>query len=273
MQLLIATDVAARGIDVNDLTHVLHHTVPDQLESYTHRSGRTGRAGRKGISLAFVNAREERRIKDLERKLNITFEKIEVPALEELRSKRINNWAQLIVNTKVDKDAEAILQSLHGQFEHLSKEDILKRLITTQLDHLMIQKDTGSDLNETGAGTPKKRGKSGFNRYFINVGTIDGVTKPDLVHFLADVSNVDRKFIGEITLQKNCAFFDVDETKDKGFGQKFSGIEVEGREIRVNRDEEDGKRTRTQSTEKQIGRQKNNRPNRDRVRSRARRRY
>ena len=122
MQLLIATDVAARGIDVNDLTHVMHHTLPDQLESYTHRSGRTGRAGKKGTSIAFITPREERRITEIEKRINISFEKIEVPALEELKSTRINNWASLIINTTVDAQAESILSKLNGQFEHLDKE-------------------------------------------------------------------------------------------------------------------------------------------------------
>ncbi|MDA7855228.1 DEAD/DEAH box helicase [Cyclobacteriaceae bacterium] len=158
MQLLIATDVAARGIDVNDLTHVMHHTLPDQLESYTHRSGRTGRAGKKGTSIAFITPREGRRITEIEKRINISFEKIEVPALEELKSTRINNWASLIINTTVDSQAESILSKLNGQFEHLDKEDILKRLITTQLDHLMIQGGGQSDLNEaSGSGSGSSR--------------------------------------------------------------------------------------------------------------------
>jgi len=252
MQLLIATDVAARGIDVIDLTHVLHHTLPDQLDGYTHRSGRTGRAGKKGVSLAFVNPREGRKITALEKRINIRFERIEVPGIEELRSSRINNWANLIVNTKVDNQAEEILHDLHGQFAHLSKEDLLKRLITTQLDHLMIQKGEESNLNDTGAGSPKKREKSGFHRYFINVGSIDGLTKADLIHFLSDISRVDRKFFGEMTLQKNCAFFDVDKTQDRGFGQKFNGIEIEGRIIRVNRDDDGNKRSKTSTPEERV---------------------
>ncbi|MEQ9008488.1 MAG: DEAD/DEAH box helicase, partial [Ekhidna sp.] len=93
MQLLIATDVAARGIDVNDLTYVIHHTLPDQLESYTHRSGRTGRAGNKGISLAFINPRESRKISEIERKINVKFDQLEVPSIDEMQSSRIKNWA------------------------------------------------------------------------------------------------------------------------------------------------------------------------------------
>ena len=238
MQLLIATDVAARGIDVSDLTHVIHHTLPDQLEYYTHRSGRTGRAGKKGVSLAFINPREGRKITEIEKKIKVKFERIEIPSVEELKSSRINNWANLIINTEVDNQADEILADLQGKFEDLSKEDILKRLITSQLDHLMIQSGEAADLNETIGGSHEKRGRSGFNRYFVNIGMIDGVTRGDLLHFLSDISEVDRKSFGEVSMQKNCAFFEVDSKQDKGLSDKFNGIEVEGRSIRVNREDE-----------------------------------
>ena len=256
MQMLIATDVAARGIDVNDLTHVIHHTLPDQLESYTHRSGRTGRAGKKGISLAFINPREGRRITELENKIKIKFEKIEVPSADQLKSSRINNWANLIINTQVDEKADTILNDLHGQFAHLDKEDILKRLITTQLDHLMVSASDG-DLNETTGRSESGRSrtaKSGFNRYFVNIGMIDGVTKPDLVHFLSDVSGVNRKYFGDISLQKNCAFVEVDNKQDKKLSESFVGIEVEGRSIRVNLENDETESSRHSSSNRNRGR-------------------
>ena len=249
MQLLIATDVAARGIDVNDLTHVMHHKLPDQLESYTHRSGRTARAGKKGISLAFINPRERRQIELIAKKVKVTFEQVQVPTTENLRATRINNWASVIANTKVDENADQILSELPHQLKDLSKEDILKRLITTQLDHLNVLDDEG-DLNEqfgAGKGKADSRSKAGYNRYFINLGTMDGVTKGDLIHFLSDVSRLDRRDFGNISLQKNCTFFDVDEKKDKNFGDRFKGIQVEGRAVRVNKDEEGGGRQRSRS--------------------------
>ena len=252
MQLLIATDVAARGIDVNNLTHVLHHTLPDQPDGYTHRSGRTGRAGKKGVSLAFINPREGKRITELEKKIKIKFERIDVPSIEALKSSRIKNWANLIINTRVDNQAEDILHDLNGQFAHLSKEDLLKRLITTQLDHLMIQSGEEDDLNESYGGSHEKRDKSGFHRYFINIGMIDGVTRADLIHFLSDVSGIDRKFFGELTIQKNCAFFNVDDTYDKGLSQRFKGIDIEGRSIRVNRDDDGNNRSRASSYKKKV---------------------
>lgn len=237
MQMLIATDVAARGIDVDNLSHVIHHRLPDQIENYTHRSGRTARAGKKGISMAFINPREGRRITEIEKKMQVKFEQIEVPSIKELTATRMNHWASLIINTKVDKQADRIFKQLHTHFSDLSKEDILKRLITTQLDHLSSQDGAESDLNEIHSSV-SKHGKNGNHRYFINAGSIDGITKSDLVHFLSDVSGVKRKFIGNVSLQKTCSYFDVDATKDKGFGGKFRDIEVDGRMIRVNRDEE-----------------------------------
>jgi ATP-dependent RNA helicase DeaD len=259
MQLLVATDVAARGIDVNDLTHVFHHKLPDQLESYTHRSGRTGRAGNKGISMAFINPREGRKITDIERKMSITFEKVTIPTIDELKVKRLNNWASLILNTTVDEKADDILESLQGRFEGLSKEDLLKRLITTQLDHLMVQGGGADDLNEGQGqgqgrdrdrdgrsrdrdGGPKherqSRTKEGTNRYFINIGTMDGVTDADLIHFISDITGVGRRLFTDLSIQKNCSFFNVDAKHDDDLSKRFDDIEVEGRSIRVNRDEE-----------------------------------
>ena len=241
MQLLIATDVAARGIDVNDLTHVFHHSLPDQIESYTHRSGRTARAGKKGISLAFINPREGRRITELERKYKVKFEQVEVPSAESLKENRIKSWAKGLVKAKVHKEAENILESLEKEFTDLSKEDILLRLLSSQLEQISTNSGE-NDLNEVEGGAPGRRNKAGFNRYFINLGEIDGFKKVDLLQFISDASGIESKFIGDISLQKNCAYFDVDNKKDKGLNTKFQGIEVEGREVRVNRDEEKGGR-------------------------------
>ncbi|VAW27249.1 hypothetical protein MNBD_BACTEROID06-143, partial [hydrothermal vent metagenome] len=236
-----------------------HHQLPDQLESYTHRSGRTGRAGKKGISLAFINPREGRRITELEKRIKVTFEKVEVPSVEELKASRINNWANLILNTEVDEQANDILYSLHGKFAHLSENDLLKRLITTQLNHLLIQSGNEGDLNELQGGRDGDKGNrrdrrdrgdrsteysgGGNNRYFINIGTIDGMTIPDFVHYVSDTAGIKRSDVGDISMQKTSTFFDIDSDAAKGFEEKFSGLEIEGRNIRVNRDDEGPKRS------------------------------
>jgi len=318
LQLLVATDVAARGIDVDDLTHVLHHTLPDSLDYYTHRSGRTARIGKKGISLVFIHNREGRRIKELERKIGVTFEKIDVPSAEGLKSSRLNSWAKLIIDTKVEDQAEEILKELGGQFADLSKEDILKRLISSQLSQLKPQNGESANLNDrqresSGRGDRrdarrndrpdnrrnsrtdfkreekrdykhenkpdfkpaekqdyKREDKSeykrsngnsqdGYNRYFINIGSMDDVKKGDLINYLSETSGVLHKYFGQMTLTNNCAYFDVDNTKDRGLSDKFKGIEIEGRSIRVNRDD-DGKTTRTEVKSKKKFQSKSKKP-------------
>jgi ATP-dependent RNA helicase DeaD len=252
MQLLIATDVAARGIDVKELSHVIHHSLPDQSEYYTHRSGRTGRAGSKGISLAFITSRDQSKIRLLEKENQVTFEKVQIPTHEEVLASRMQHWADLIKNTKIHDKAESLLQAMQGQFADLSKEDLLKRLISTQLDHLMLDDDSLQDLNQTDRKRSDRKtsepsnnrsfsSKENTSRYFVNLGKIDGITSADLVHFLSDVSGVDRKHFSGVSLQKNCAYFDIDDDQHRGLSQKFKGIQVEGRDIRVNPDDQSHK--------------------------------
>jgi len=274
MQLLVATDVAARGIDVDDLTHVLHHMLPDQLESYTHRSGRTGRAGKKGISLAFINPREGRKIKELEKKIKIQFEKVEVPSSESLKSSRIHHWAEIISNTKVDPDADALLEEVKEYFDSLDRDALLKRLITTQLDHIS-QGEADYDLNEEQNFKDQKQsgsGKKGDSRYFINVGTMDGVTTGDLAHYISDVSGIKRTHFKNISMQKSCTFFDVEDGFDKGLSKAFEGEDIEGRSIRVNLDDEGPKKSHRSGGKKKNNRNRSGSKKRGGRRDRGRRR-
>ncbi|MEP1095365.1 MAG: DEAD/DEAH box helicase [Cyclobacteriaceae bacterium] len=236
IQLLIATDVAARGIDVNDLTHVLHHTLPDQLESYTHRSGRTGRAGKKGVSLVFINPREGRKITELERRIKVKFEHIEVPGVESIKAQRIKNWVDGILETKADSKAEEIYKSIEEEFEHLSKSDVLKKLIASQIDSL-VKGGEETNLNEKVGGSPEKRDRGRFNRYFINVGSMDGMTKGEVLYYISEISKVEAKFFGDINLQKNCSYFEVDKRYDDDIASRFQNVHLDGRSIRMNRED------------------------------------
>lgn len=273
MQLLIATDVAARGIDVKDLTHVIHHSLPDQIEYYTHRSGRTGRAGNKGISLVFISPREARKISALEHRLKITFEQVNVPSHQLMMESRINNWADHLISSDVNERSAGIVQDLEDKFADLTKEDILARLVSGQLQSLMAQGGNQVDLNESGetrrsdrkvtkrgdrshtgirshsshgggshsshdGGSHSSHGGGGGsdNRYFINVGIMDGVNENELISFITNVSGISEKHIGGLSLQKKCAYFDVDPEHAKGLGDKFRGTEMEGRPVRVNLD-------------------------------------
>ena len=252
MQLLIATDVAARGIDVNDLTHVLHHKIPDQLEAYTHRSGRTGRAGNKGISIAFINNREGRKISDIERKNNIKFEKIEVPKASELKKVRLENWVKITLAMPIDEEAEETLTALLPHFEALTKEDLLKRMISQELKQLkgsdkgdlnMSADSRGSrdndrgDRRDRGDRGERREFDSNRNRYFINLGKNDGLSKVDLLEFVSEVSGAKKSHINDIAVQDKRSFFNLDESQVKGFEDKFEGLELEsGHAIRVNQE-------------------------------------
>ncbi len=269
MQLLIATDVAARGIDVNDLTHVIHHTLPDQLESYTHRSGRTGRAGNKGISLAFINPREGRKIQALERKLNVKFEQIEVPNIDSIEKGRLHNWASSIINVEIDSKSEALYEAVKENFAELSKEHILKKIITSQLNQLMLDGEE-KDLNESTGGSPERRDKSNFNRYFINLGMIDEMKKPDIVDFVSEVGKVDRKFIGEVTIKQNHSYFEMDKRYDKEFTNRFSQVSYNGRDIRMNRDND--RPAEERKSKKKVRSERNARKKTDKNKGRRRRR-
>lgn len=241
MHLLVATDVAARGIDVNDLTHVIHHRLPDQLEAYTHRSGRTGRAGKKGVSLAFINSRETRKINELEKKLKVKFQKVMVPSLDEVKKIRIESWAKNLLKGETDPESDSILNELEGHFAAWTKEEILKRLISKQLEDLAVQGGKESDLNMGESSSRGRERNPDLNRYFINVGQLDGVNEKELKDFLADVSEIPAKHFHGISLQKNCAFFNLDKEKDNGLGAAFEGVVVDGRRIRVNKDDEGNK--------------------------------
>lgn len=236
MQLLIATDVAARGIDVNDLTHVIHHTLPDQLETYTHRSGRTGRAGKKGVSLAFINPREGRKIQALERKINVKFSQVEVPDVRSIQKGRLQNWADAIKNAEVDPQSEQLFENIKHEFEGLSKEYILKKIISSQLENLVL-KGEELDLNESIGGSPERRDKSQFNRYFINLGSIDAMNKADVVSFISEVGQINKKFVGSVELKQHHSFFEIDKRYDKGVASKFKKVTFQGRDIRMNRDD------------------------------------
>lgn len=236
MHLLVATDVAARGIDVNDLTYVIHHTLPDQLESYTHRSGRTGRAGNKGVSLALINPRESRKIAELERKINVTFERVEVPSVDEMQNSRVSNWAEQLVSTKIADGADQLLEQVKEKFEALDKSEILKKLISLQLTQLTVESGEDSNLNELAGGSSGHSTNSNYRKFFVNLGSIDGFIKGDMLHLLSDLSGIDRKHFGTIKLLKNRSYFEVDKTFEKDLSKKFDGVEFEGRAVRVHPD-------------------------------------
>ncbi len=236
MQLLIATDVAARGIDVDNLSHVIHHKLPTQTEIYTHRSGRTGRAGKKGISLVFVNSKEMRQIKAIEKDLQVTFKQAMIPEFDEVVGNRLKLWTQEVISTDPQgHNAELFHQALE-EFKELSKEDLIERMVQMKFGDVQSKSKEGN-LNDTGAKRDESR--KGYTRFFVNLGKIDGIDAPDVVDILAEVSQCPAKSIQDLKFLKNCTFFNVEDKYANGFGQKFDGVQIGGRDLRVNRDNDD----------------------------------
>ena len=162
LQVLIATDVAARGIDVNDLTHVFHHSLPAEQAYYTHRSGRTARAGKTGISLAFINKKEKAHINRISRGLEISFEQIQVPDADQIVKSRLMNWANNLLNQKpTDRTPAEMLEQINLLFDETSKEELLARMVTSELARLNV--GSGTDLNKKADQEPEKpyRDRSG----------------------------------------------------------------------------------------------------------------
>lgn len=157
LQMVVATDVAARGIDVDNLTHVIHHALPDDITYYTHRSGRTGRAGNKGISIAFISSRDQRRLRDIERALDAAFTKIEIPSSKDIASKRIAQWAEVLAKAEIDKSVNLdLLQSALDTLESFSKEELISKLVSNEIASLKLDK-SNRDLNEKEGSRGKRR--------------------------------------------------------------------------------------------------------------------
>ena len=257
LQVLVATDVAARGIDVNDLTHVIHYSLPDDDAYYTHRSGRTARAGKKGISLSILTNRDMRKFDALEKRLKLKMTKISIPSAKDIASKRLYTWAENILNTPAAKDVDGkILTDVQMLLGSLSYEELVEKLVSIELNALNYS-NSSKELNVSrkserkSSGKKRERGdrdrkekrkkadkKTDFkgDRFFINVGKMDDVTKRDLVEFIADTARIKKSDVGTVEIQKNCSFFEVNKKYSKKIANSFKGIYVDGRELRVNRD-------------------------------------
>lgn len=276
INLVVATDVAARGIDVEDLTHVIHHGMPQDIESFAHRSGRTARAGKSGISVALIGRNDLRTYARIEKTLNFKSIEVDVPTVGDVRDQQLNVWADALLETKVLKKKIAAVQSVADKLAELSKEEIIDRLLAQQIEQIDAsvekirpatkQRDSGSrdskrertfgkrDSFDKGSrkdsgkrSDPRKTERSpraskarpgDGDRYFINVGTMDGLDPGTLADFVADQANVSKGQIDRVTVKDRFAFFDVKGGKGGSIEKHFDGLMVNGRKLRVNRDQE-----------------------------------
>lgn len=240
LQLLVATDVAARGIDVSNITHVINMNLPDELEFYTHRSGRTARAGKKGISIVITTKKEVGRIRQIERIVQTKFEKKLVPTGEEVCQRRLLQLVSRLRDVNVvEEEMKAFLPAVYDALMELSKEDIIKRFTSLEFNHLLDYYRGAPDLNKSGRMDDGFASGGGFDRsaggdrLFINLGKMDGLDKGKLLGLVCDRTGLKGKDIGKIDVKGAYSFFEVDKSLTNSAREHLHGFEYKGRMVRV----------------------------------------
>ena len=245
-QLLVATDVAARGLDVDDLTHVINFGLPDDIENYTHRSGRTGRAGKKGTSISIIHSREKHKIRNIEKEIGKEFVKTEIPSAEEICKKQLYKVMDQIVKTDVDDEEIApFMQDISRYFEYIDKEELIKKIVSLEFGKFLayyadapeIEKVEGGKWKEERGQTDKQKlqnkAQKGYRRLFINLGKRDGFYPGELMQTLNRFVG-GRQEVGHIDLLDTISYFEVPEKDAKKVMIQLTGIRYKGRQVRCN---------------------------------------
>lgn len=214
LQMLVATDVAARGLDVNDLTHVINYNLPDEIESYTHRSGRTGRAGKTGTSIAIIHTKEKYKLRQIEKIVDQKFEQHSIPLGKDICEKQLLSLMDKMEKVKVnERQIKQFLPKVYEKLENLNREEIIKQFVSLEFNRFLEYYKDAPDLNvfEEKSKQREKKGKKSkdFVRFFINAGTMDGLTPAGLISLINKTTkNRDIK-IGKLDLMKKFSFFEV----------------------------------------------------------------
>ncbi|MEM8999312.1 MAG: DEAD/DEAH box helicase [Bacteroidota bacterium] len=242
IQLLVATDVAARGIDVDDITHVINYQLPDEIETYTHRSGRTGRAGKSGISMVIVTRSELRKIKAIEKKIKQRFLEKKIPTGIEICEIQLYHLANKIKDTEINDEIDGYLPAISDVLQGLDREELIKKIVSVEFTRFYNYYSTTRDLNsnENTNRKDRKRGTENENvpsdgsvRYFINVGERDGYDWMSLKDFLRDNLNLDKDDIYKVDTKDSFSFFNTDAPLAPLVLETFSDFKVDGRFINV----------------------------------------
>ena len=247
LQLLVATDVAARGLDVDDLTHVINYGLPDDIESYTHRSGRTGRAGKTGTSIAIINLREKGKLRQIERTIGKTFEMGTMPTAKQICEKQLIKVIDDLEKVKVNEEEIAdFMPDVYRKLDWLSKEDLIKRMVSHEFNRFAEYYRDREDIETVSTGESKKEKKrkkegrkkgdrsaeEGFIRLFINLGKTDGFRPNDLIGLMNDHVR-GRIEVGRIDLMRNFSFFEVDEAEAERVVKAMDRCKWNGRKVTV----------------------------------------
>ena len=243
LQLLVATDVAARGLDVDDLTHVINYGLPDDTESYTHRSGRTGRAGKTGTSIAIINLREKGKLREIERIIGKKFIAGEMPTGKQICEKQLIKVIDELEKVKVnEEEITDFMPEIYRKLEWLSKEDLIKRMVSHEFNRFLDyyrdreEMETPTDSRERNTRDSRERGSRkaapGFTRLFINLGKMDSFFPSELISLL-NSNTRGRIELGRIDLMKNFSFFEVEEKEAQNVVKALNRANWNGRKVSV----------------------------------------
>jgi ATP-dependent RNA helicase DeaD len=260
LQLLIATDVAARGIDVDGITHVINFELPDDMEVYTHRSGRTARAGKTGICISICHTREMFKIKQLERMVNAQFHKMDAPSGKDVCRKQFFHFMEKLMQADVSHgNYETYMDDLMEKFANVSKEEVLKRVAALEFNHFLKYYENAEDLNANNRREfkPRQEGRSfnddsvansgsrrertdnnrrdnGYARLFVNLGTKDGFYKASFLQFILDESNLSKEVLGRIDMKDMNSWIEIDKAAAGKMIKSIDGKKYNGRMVRMN---------------------------------------
>lgn len=254
LQILVATDVAARGLDVNDLSHVIHYGLPDDISSFTHRSGRTARAGKTGLSISLCHSRERGRLRDIEKIINSKIERVQIPTGQQICEKQLFNLADRLERVDIAEDStlEALLPALLHKLNWLDKEELLRRLMLMEFRRLLDYYEQVEEIEEVeerkkgnkervSENKSKHRIEAGMSRLFINFGKSDRMFPNKLIE-LINKCVPGRIKVGKIDLMQKFSFFEVAQEDARDVVQSLSQYEVDGRRIIVDfADKKEGK--------------------------------
>lgn len=240
LQILVATDVAARGLDVDDLTHIINYGLPDDIESYTHRSGRTGRAGKTGISIAIINLKEKGKLRSIEKSIGQQFAKGEIPSAKDICKKQLFKVIDDLEKVKVNEDEiEGFMTEIYRKLDWLSKEDLIKRVVSREFNRFFEYYNGREEIAVVSEGGKKekaaknvRKAEAGYVRMYINLGKIDNFGLKGLMDMLNDHTR-SRVDVGKVDLMKKFSFFEVDETKTEKVLKAFEGLSWNGRPVTV----------------------------------------
>ena len=217
IQLLVATDVAARGLDVNDLSHIINYTLPDENQIYIHRSGRTGRAGKKGISIIIGSVRDKRKILSIQKTINKEIIKKEIPKGKDICEVQLMNLIERIIHSEVNHDIEKFIPSIMEKVSHLNREDLLKQLVSLEFSRFLSFYNNVADINsdEKKRNSNKGKAEKGFSRFFINLGKKHDLQAQNLIGIINEFTNNKDISIGKIDIMTGFSFFEIPTKHEK----------------------------------------------------------